>query len=108
MKKNSLYNKKHISEYLWYGLFSAIAYIIPVWIFFLSKNYSQTAMVFLGSILFMFVTILYTLKLSRRRPEYQSAWMMIIAAHFSVLAGIVFSVLLTTLLCFIYIPGFLS
>jgi hypothetical protein len=50
----------------------------------------------------------YVIKLSKRRPEYKNSWMMIIASHFAVLAGIAFSVLFTTLLCFLYIPGFLS
>ena len=56
----------------------------------------------------MFAIMLYTIKLSKRRPEYKSSWMMIIAAHFVVLTGIIVSVLITTLLCFIYIPSFLS
>lgn len=33
---------------------------------------------------------------------------MIIAAHFAILVGIAVSVLLTFILCFAYIPGFLS
>jgi hypothetical protein len=56
----------------------------------------------------MFVIMLYSMKLSGRKPEYKSAWMMIIASHFAILAGIILSVLFTTILCFFYIPGFLS
>ena len=33
---------------------------------------------------------------------------MIIAGHGAILTGILFSVIFTTILCFIYIPGFLS
>jgi len=106
--KNILYNKRHIKEYLLYGFISSIIYIIPVWIFFFFSDYNQIGILYLGCILFMFAHMLYLVKLSFRRPEYKSSWMMIIAAHFAVLAGIVFAVLLTTLLCFIYIPGFLS
>jgi uncharacterized membrane protein HdeD (DUF308 family) len=106
--KNSLYNRKHLREYLFYGFLSSIAYIVPVWVFFFYLDYNKVFIIFLGSILFMFVIMLYTIKLSKRRPEYKSAWMMIIASHSTVLAGIAFSVLFTTILCFIYIPGFLS
>ncbi|HUR65087.1 MAG TPA: hypothetical protein VMZ03_01950, partial [Chitinophagaceae bacterium] len=106
--KNSLYNQKHLREYLMYGLLSAAAFIIPVWIFFFFLDYNQLALLFVGSILFMFVIMFYVIKLSRRRTEYQSSWMMIIAAHGAIMAGIIFSVLMTTILCFIYIPGFLS
>jgi hypothetical protein len=106
--KNSLYDARHLKEYLTYGFLSSLAYIIPVWIFFCYKDYNQLAIVFLGSILFMFVIMAYAIRLSRRRPEYKSSWMMIIAAHCAVLTGIAFCVLFTTALCFIYIPGFLS
>jgi ABC-type Fe3+-siderophore transport system permease subunit len=106
--KNSLYNRKHLREYLLYGFWASIAYIVPVWVFFFFLDYNQTFIIFLGSILFMFVIMLYVIKLSKRRPEYKSSWMMIIASHCAVLAGIALSVLFTTILCFIYIPGFLS
>jgi len=106
--KNSLYNKRHLTEYIKYGFLSALGYIIPVWIFLYFKDYGQLAIIYLGSILFMFVIMAYVIRLSKRRTEYKSSWMMIIAAEFAVLAGIFFSVLFTLLLCFIYIPGFLS
>ena len=106
--KNILYNRQHMREYLLYGLIAALAFIIPVWIFFFYPDYSQIGLFFVGSMLFMFVILWYSIKLSGRRPEYKSTWMMIIAAHFAILVGIVISVLLATILCFIYIPGFMS
>ena len=106
--KNSLYNKRHLKEYLKYGLLSSLVYIIPVWVFFFYKDYTRLAIIYLGSIFFMFVIMRYVILLSKIRPEYKSSWMMIIAAHFAVLTGIAFSVLFTLLLCFVYIPGFLS
>lgn len=106
--KKLLYNRQHMREYITYGAISAVAYIIPVWIFFLIKDYNYLGIIYFGSALFMFVIMAYAYKLSGRRPEYKSAWMMIKATHLAAIAGIVFSVLLTTLLCFIYIPGFLS
>ena len=106
--KNSLYNRRHIREYMYYGLLAAIAYIIPVWVFFFFLDYNLTGIIYFGSALFMFVIMRYSFRLSRRRPEYKSTWMMIIASHFAVLTGIVFSVIFTTILCFIYIPGFLT
>src|SRR5690606_9500352 len=103
-----LFNRQHLREYITYGAIAAIAYIIPVWIFFLIKDYNYLGIIFCGSALFMFVIMAYAYKLSRRRPDYKSAWMMIKATHLAAIVGIAFSVLLTTLLCFIYIPGFLS
>jgi len=106
--KNSLYNRTHIWEYLIYGLFSAIVFIIPVWIYLYQADYEKTWFVFSGSIFFMFVIMAYAWKLCKRRPDYKSTWMMIMASHLAVFTGILFSVIFTTILCFIYIPDFLS
>lgn len=106
--KNSLYNKRHWREYLIYGVIAGILYIIPSWIFLASADYNNTYTVFIGSMLFMFVILAYVYKLTRRRTEYKSAWMMIIAGHMATFVGVAVSVLLTLILCFIYIPGFLS
>lgn len=106
--KNSLYNKKHVREYLLYGPLAALCFMIPMLIFFINLDYNRIWILFLGIILFMFGIMLYALKLSRRRPEYKSSWMMIIASHFVILTGVAFSVVATLILCFIFIPGFLS
>jgi hypothetical protein len=107
-QKNSLYNKKHLQEYLLYGALAALCYIIPALVFFADLDYNRIWILFLGSILFMFAIMLYALKLSKRRPEYKSSWMMVIASHFVIVTGVIFSVLITVLLCFIFIPRFLS
>lgn len=106
--KDILFNRQHLREYLTYGIIAAIAFAIPVWIFFFIKDYNYLGLLFVGSILFFFVIMAYAYKLSSRRPEYKSAWMMIKAAHLATFAGVAFSVILSTLLCLIYIPGFLS
>lgn len=105
---NSLYDKRHIMEYLQYGTIAGLLYIIPAWIYFLLSDYNSTYIIFSGSILFMFVILFYVWKLANRRTEYKSTWMMIIAAHGAIVVGIIISVLLTLALCFTYIPGFLS
>lgn len=106
--KNSLYNKRHFREYLFYGALAALLYIVPVWIFLHIMDYGQLYLIYAGSIAFMALIGVYSYKLSRRRTEYKSSWMMVIAAHFAVLTGIVIAVILTTILCFVYIPGFMS
>lgn len=106
--KNSLYDRRHFKEYLLYGFIAGILFIIPSWIFLSRSDYNDIWIIYAGAGLFMFAIMLYAYKLSRRRIEYKSAWMMIIATHFAIIVGIVVSVLLTFLLCFLYIPGFLS
>lgn len=87
---------------------AGLAYAIPVLVYLAMANYYYTAILFIGSILFMFVVLSYTLKLTRRRPEYKSTWSMIIASHMVILTGIIVSVLVSFILCFVFIPGFMS
>lgn len=105
---NILFDQRHKREYLLWGGLAGLAYTVPVLVYLAIANYYYSATVFIGCILFMFVILAYTMRLTKRRPEYKSTWMMIIAGHFVVLAGIIISVLLSFLLCFIFIPGFLS
>jgi cobalamin synthase len=91
-----------------YGFIAALLYIIPVWYYLYEASYRNGWVVYIGSIFFMFVIMLYSFKLSRRKPEYKSSWMMIVAAHSAVMAGIILSVVLTFCLCLLYIPGFLT
>ena len=106
--QNILYNRQHLREYLKFGLLAAIAFIIPVLLFFFFMDYNQVWILYSGSFLFIFVILWYVIILSNRRPEYKSTWMMIIASHLAVLTGIIFSVIFSLILCFIFIPDFLS
>lgn len=104
----TLFDRRHLKEYLLYGSLAGLAYVIPVWYFLYKANYYDTAALFLGSIFFMFVIFMYSLKLTKRSPDYKSAWMMILEGQAVVFAGIIASVLCTLILCFIYIPGFMT
>jgi hypothetical protein len=105
---NKIYNRRHLSEYLTYGLIAAISYSIPVGVYLFLADYTYSEIPFLGSVLFMFVILIYCIKLAKRRPEYKSVWMMIVEAQFAILIGIVLSVLISMILCFIFIPAFMS
>ncbi len=105
---NLLFDRRHLREYSLWGVLAGLAYSIPVLVYLSMANYYYTATIFIGCILFMFVVLGYTMKLTRRRPEYKSTWSMIIAGHMVVLIGIITSILASLLLCFIFIPGFMS
>lgn len=105
---NILFDRRHLREYILWGLLAGLAYSVPVLVYLSVATYYYSATLFIGCILFMFVILLYAIKLTRRRPEYKSTWMMIIAGHMVVLTGIIISVLCSIILCFIYIPGFMS
>ena len=105
---NILFDRRHLREYLLWGALAGLAYSIPVLVYLSLANYYYSATVFIGSILFMLVILLYTIRLTKRRPEYKSTWMMIIAGNMVVLTGIIISVLLSFMLCLFFIPEFLS
>lgn len=105
---NLLFDRQHKREYLMWGALAGLAYSVPVLVYLAMANYYYSATVFIGCILFMFVILTYTMRLTKRRPEYKSTWMMIIAGHMVILTGIVIAVLMSFLLCFIFIPGFMS
>lgn len=105
---NTLFDRRHLREYALYGSLAGLVYSIPVLLYLAIASYYYSAILFIGSILFMFVILIYSIKLTRRRPDYKSTGMMIIAGHMAVLVGIFISVVCATILCFAFIPGFLS
>lgn len=105
---NILLDRRHRKEYLLWGMLAGLAYTIPVLVYLSIASYYYSALLFIGCILFMFVLLVYSLRLTKRRPEYKSTWSMIIAGHAVMLVGIIISVLVSFILCFVYIPGFMS
>lgn len=102
--KNPILDREHLKDYLTYGSISAVAFIIPV-IFILSYHkYENLYLLFLGSFLFMVVIFYHNLKLSRRPYDEQRSVSMLIAAHLTVITGIIISVILVIILFFIFFP----
>ena len=106
--KSLLFDRRHLKEYLKYGTIAGILQVVPTFAYLHSAQYQNSALPFIGTAIFMFVIMIYSLKLTRRRPEYKSTWMMIIAGHLAIAVGIIVATITTFLLCLIYIPGFMS
>ena len=103
-----LFDKKHLKEYSVYGSIAGLLYTLAVWYFLYKSNYQTSTILFIGSIFFMFVIMIYALKLTKRRPDYYSTWGMIIAGQMAVGVGIVVSVISSFMLCYFYLPGFMN
>lgn len=103
-----LFDSQHLKEYTVYGLLGGDFFAIPVWYYLYSADYKNGYIVYGGSTLFMFVIMTYAFKLTRRKAEYKSSVIMMIAGHMAVLSGIIFSVIFSFILCFVYIQGFFS
>lgn len=106
--KHFLFDGYHRRGYFLFGLIAAILYAIPVWVFLGKRNFELSWVVWLGTILFMFAILLYTIVISKHKPEYKSTWFMIVASMITVLAGILIATILTFILCSFFIPAFLT
>jgi hypothetical protein len=105
---NTLLNKKHLREYATYGSIAGLLHFLTVWYFLYRSNYHASPILFIGSIFFMFVIMIYALKLTKRRSDNYSTWAMIIAGQITVATGIAVSVIGSFILCCFYIPGFMN
>jgi hypothetical protein len=105
---NALFNNKQLTEYSAFGGIAGGLYVLTVWYFLHRSNYHTSPIIFIGSIFFMFVIMIYALKLTRRSPENYSTWVMIIAGQITVAVGIVVSVIGSFVLCCFYIPGLVN
>jgi len=105
---NPLIDKRHLLEYIIYGVCAGIAFLIPV-IFFLSQNtYENFYYLFIGSGLFMFVILFYCIRLSYRSFDKKRAVSMMIAGHVATLTGIYFSCLFTVISFLFFHPALFS
>jgi len=100
-----IYSRDHIIEYLTYGSIAGLLYGGTVWYLLSTKNYQDNWMLHLGSILFFFVILIYTIRLTRRRKDYKSTWTMLFAGHGAVLVGVAVAAVFAGILCAIYMPG---
>jgi Na+/proline symporter len=94
--------------YLFYGLLGAVVYSVPVAIFLSSPEYSQTWLLYLGNLLFLFVIVTFMFRFNRKRSENASTLAMLTAGHITTVMGIVAAVILAFLLLVILVPGYLS
>ena len=105
---NILFNSKHLKEYASYGIIAGLSHVLSVWYFLYDSNYNTSAVLYIGSIFFMFVIFIYALKLTKRRPDHYSTWVMIIMGQVAVVVGIIVSVIGSIILCCFYLPEFVN
>lgn len=105
---NILFNTKHLKEYAAYGTIAGLFHILTVWYFLHESNHRTAPILFIGSIFFMFVIMVYAVKLTKQRPDLESTWGMLISGQMAVFVGIAVSVICSFILCCFYIPDFIS
>ena|SRR5688572_22447493 len=98
---NPLVDKRHLKEYVLFGLAAAIVFTIPVIIFLSQNQYENFYYLFIGSGLFMLVILYYAYKLLYRPYDKKRVMSMVIAGHLATLTGVIFSCILATI-CFLF------
>ena len=95
----ALFNRSHFIEYIKYGSIAGVLHVLTVWYFLHKQNDQLSPVLFIGSIFFMLVILIYAVKLVNRQPEKYSTWTMIIAGQITVIIGILVSITGSILLC---------
>ena len=93
-------------DYSFYGALSGVFFSIFAWFYLYDPEFRQLWMMYIGSGFFMFIIMLYMLKLARQ--DNKNSRLITIAGHFAVIVGIIVSVGICYFLCFIYKPEVFS
>jgi len=105
---NPLLDKRHLKEYLLFGLAAGIVFNLPVIFFLINNNYENFYWLFIGSFLFFLVIMIYTIRLLYRPYDRKRALAILIAAHMATLVGIVISCILSAIVFVFFFPGLFS
>lgn len=106
--KNPLIDKKHISEYLFYGFIAAVVYTTFVLLFLKDNRYENFYLLYIGNFAFMAVMGFYTYQLSNRTFEGKRSVSMLIAGSFAMLSGIIISLLMLMVGIILFYPEVFS
>lgn len=100
-----LFNRKHFKEYVVYGSIAGVCHSLTVWYYLGNSNSGNAAILFIGSIFFMFVIMVYAITLTKRRRDQVRTWGMLISGQITVLTGVAVSVIIALILCSFYRSG---
>src|ERR1700753_154149 len=103
--KNPLFDRRHIKEYILYGLIAAVVYMFFVWVIIKGNMYENFYLLYIGSFGFMCTIFLYVIRLLHRTYHNERAASTLIAGHLASLAGVVFSCIFTVVLILCYHPA---
>ncbi len=105
--KKSFFDRRHLMDYTLYGILSGIFFSITAWFYLYDPEFRQEWILYMGSGFFMFIILLYMIKLIRE-PKHTNSTDIIIAGHFAVIAGIFFSIGICLFLSSAYEPEVFS
>ncbi len=99
-----MFTKKYLKTYFTYGLLAAILFCATEFIFLKTSNFSEIWWLFVGNGLFMCAIAFQIIALSNRKTQTDSTQNIVLIGFLTTITGILFSVIITTLLLFYYVP----
>ncbi len=102
------FDSRHITQYIFYGLIAAIGFTIPIWVYLSKANYGNAYLPILGSIIFVIIIVIHSIKLTQKAIFFKSNERLLIPSFMPVFMGVLLSVIFCLILCFIYIPDFMT
>jgi hypothetical protein len=106
--ENPVLNRRHVREYFLYGILAAVAYLIPTIYLLVENKYQNLYLLFIGNALFMAVIFYYNFHLVGHPYDGKRAVSMLMAGHLATLVGTIISVVVVTILMFIFFPDLFS
>ncbi len=99
-----MFTKQYLKTYFTYGLLAAIFFCATEFIFLQTSNFSEIWWLFVGNGLFMCAIAFQIIALGNRKAQTDSTQNIVLIGFLTTIAGILFSVIITTLLLFYYVP----
>ena len=93
-----MFKKEYLSSYIKWGIISAIAFCIPMFIFVKSAEYTETWWLYVGNTLFLVVIAIYMLVFNKNQRENASTQTMMAAGHIATVIGIIISCIVAVII----------
>lgn len=103
--KTPTFNKKHLTEYLFFGGMAALLYLIPLFFYLTNNRYENSYYLYIGNALFFLVIFYYNMRLLYRPYDKSRAVSMLMSGHLTTICGVILSVVAATLLMVAFQPG---
>jgi uncharacterized membrane protein YhaH (DUF805 family) len=105
---NPLIDKRHLKEYILFGLIAAVLYCVMLFFHLRSGDYKSSYLLYIGNVLFGAAIFIYNMQLIKRPYDEQRATSMLIAAHVTAAIGTAFSVIFCIVMMTIFHPEIFS
>ena len=102
------FDSRYIKDNIIYGLLASLGFAIPTWIYLAKANFYNGYLLIVGSIIFVTIIIIHTIRLTQKAAANQIDESILMASFMPVFMGVVLSIIFCLMLCFMYIPGFMT